>query len=201
MKRSSVDLSPNIFIRWFSHRYLKHLQTCTLMITMSTELDYVSEMRPPTCLFFIPRVIYQHGEPWWNDIDRGNSLLVNQSSLVFLKQSHLVENQKEVAKQMNFAWGSIFVHTLKCSSTFRKTLRHGPTALLPSEWRRAAYFYRTWITITSAEFEPADLRSNGKQSNHRGRRRRLVSYCPTRSETEAQLRAISSFHFTYLHLI
>jgi hypothetical protein len=28
---------------------------------------------------------------------------VNQSSLVFLKQSHLVANQKEVAKQMNFA--------------------------------------------------------------------------------------------------
>jgi hypothetical protein len=26
---------------------------------------YVSEPRPPTDLFFIPRVICEHGEPWW----------------------------------------------------------------------------------------------------------------------------------------
>jgi hypothetical protein len=23
-------------------------------------------------LLFIPLVIYEHGDPWWNDIDRGN---------------------------------------------------------------------------------------------------------------------------------
>jgi hypothetical protein len=27
--------------------------------------EYVSELRPPTGLFFIPRVICEHGEPWW----------------------------------------------------------------------------------------------------------------------------------------
>jgi hypothetical protein len=27
--------------------------------------DYVSELRPPTGLLFIPRVISEHGEPWW----------------------------------------------------------------------------------------------------------------------------------------
>jgi hypothetical protein len=27
--------------------------------------NYVSELRPPTGLFFIPRVICEHGEPWW----------------------------------------------------------------------------------------------------------------------------------------
>jgi hypothetical protein len=36
--------------------------------------DYVSELRP-TGLLFIPQVIYEHGEPWWNAIDRGNLLI------------------------------------------------------------------------------------------------------------------------------
>jgi hypothetical protein len=31
--------------------------------------DYVSELRPPTGLLFIPQIIYEYGEPWWNDID------------------------------------------------------------------------------------------------------------------------------------
>jgi hypothetical protein len=35
--------------------------------------DYVSELRPPTGPLFILQVIYEHGEPWWNDIDRGSS--------------------------------------------------------------------------------------------------------------------------------
>jgi hypothetical protein len=33
----------------------------------------VSELRPPIRLF-ISQVIYEHGEPWWNDIDRGKLL-------------------------------------------------------------------------------------------------------------------------------
>jgi hypothetical protein len=32
-------------------------------------------MRPPTGLFFIPWVIYEHGEPWWNNIDKGKLLI------------------------------------------------------------------------------------------------------------------------------
>jgi hypothetical protein len=32
---------------------------------------YVSELRPPTDLLFILQVIYGHGAPWWNDIERG----------------------------------------------------------------------------------------------------------------------------------
>jgi hypothetical protein len=31
----------------------------------------MSELRPPTGLLFITQVIYEHGEQWWNDIDRG----------------------------------------------------------------------------------------------------------------------------------
>jgi hypothetical protein len=49
----------------------------TLMITMIMPMgrDYVSELRPPTGLLFIPQVIYEHGEPWWNCIHRGNLIL------------------------------------------------------------------------------------------------------------------------------
>jgi hypothetical protein len=44
------------------------------MIIMSMELHYVSELRPPTGLFFNPHVTYEYGEPWQN-IDRGKSLV------------------------------------------------------------------------------------------------------------------------------
>jgi hypothetical protein len=53
------------------------------MIIMSTGWDYVSELQPPMGLF-IPQVIYEHGEPWLNDIDRGNSGFFHQSSLAIL---------------------------------------------------------------------------------------------------------------------
>jgi hypothetical protein len=32
--------------------------------------DYVSELRPPTSLLLIPQIIYEYGQPRWNDIDR-----------------------------------------------------------------------------------------------------------------------------------
>jgi hypothetical protein len=32
--------------------------------------DDVSELRPPAGLLFIPNIIYEYGEPLWNDIDR-----------------------------------------------------------------------------------------------------------------------------------
>jgi hypothetical protein len=35
--------------------------------------DYVSELRPPTVVLFILYVICEHGEAWWNDIDRGGA--------------------------------------------------------------------------------------------------------------------------------
>jgi hypothetical protein len=39
---------------------------------MSMGRDDVSEARPLTGLLVIPKVIYEHGEPRWNDIDRGS---------------------------------------------------------------------------------------------------------------------------------
>jgi hypothetical protein len=38
---------------------------------MPMRWDYVSELRPPTGLLFIPQMIYECGEPRWIDIDRG----------------------------------------------------------------------------------------------------------------------------------
>jgi hypothetical protein len=45
--------------------------TLLMVMIMSMGWDHVSELRPLMGLFFIPQVIYEHGEPWWNHIDRG----------------------------------------------------------------------------------------------------------------------------------
>jgi hypothetical protein len=47
-----------------------------MMMMMSMGCDSVSELRPPTVLLFIPQVIglYEHGEPWRNDVERGKLL-------------------------------------------------------------------------------------------------------------------------------
>jgi hypothetical protein len=39
--------------------------------------DYVFKMQPPMSLLFMPQIIYEHGEPWWNDINRVK-LLIHQ---------------------------------------------------------------------------------------------------------------------------
>jgi hypothetical protein len=46
-----------------------------MIIILSMGWDYVSEQRPPTSLLFIPQVIYEHWEPWRNDIHRVELLI------------------------------------------------------------------------------------------------------------------------------
>jgi hypothetical protein len=47
----------------------KLLITEPVIMIMLMECYYISEMQPPTG---IPQVIYEHGEPWWNDdVNRG----------------------------------------------------------------------------------------------------------------------------------
>jgi hypothetical protein len=41
-----------------------------MTMIMSTGWDYVSELRPSPGLLLIPQMVYEHGEPWWNDIDK-----------------------------------------------------------------------------------------------------------------------------------
>jgi len=45
------------------------------MMIMSMGWDYVSELRPPMDILFVPQVIYEHGEPWRNEVDRGKPLI------------------------------------------------------------------------------------------------------------------------------
>jgi hypothetical protein len=51
---------------------------------MTTGRGYVSELRPPTGLLFIPKVIYEYVEPWWNDIYRGKSRFIHHSAVAIL---------------------------------------------------------------------------------------------------------------------
>jgi hypothetical protein len=37
--------------------------------------DHVSDLRAPTSILLILQVIYEHGEPWWNNMDRGKLLI------------------------------------------------------------------------------------------------------------------------------
>jgi hypothetical protein len=46
-----------------------------LMMIMSMGCNYVSELQLPTGQLFIPQVIYEHGELWWNDIDSERHLI------------------------------------------------------------------------------------------------------------------------------
>jgi hypothetical protein len=45
-------------------------------------------------------MIYEHGEPWWNDVDRGKLLILTAESPGI--------KQEEWAKGMKLALGSIF---------------------------------------------------------------------------------------------
>jgi hypothetical protein len=134
---------------------------------MSMGLEYVSELRLPTGLLFIPQVIYEHGESWWNDTDREKSSFDHQRPLEILT-SHLVAKQEELAKKIiNFAFAKYLFHTSKRSLTCRKILRHGADGFTspPKEG-----VLRIFITLKnaspSAELEPANLGSNGKHANH-----------------------------------
>jgi hypothetical protein len=46
-----------------------------MTIIISMGLEYAPEQRPPTGLLSITQVIYEHGEQWWNYIDRGKLII------------------------------------------------------------------------------------------------------------------------------
>jgi hypothetical protein len=49
---------------------------------------------------FIPQVIYEHGEPWWNDIEREKLLIHPPELSGNPTSSHLVAKQEILAKEM-----------------------------------------------------------------------------------------------------
>jgi hypothetical protein len=64
---------------------------------------------------FIPQVIYEHGEPWWNDINRGKLLICPQE----LSGSPLTESfgrkQEEWVKGMRIWPHKVFLFILVIS--------------------------------------------------------------------------------------
>jgi hypothetical protein len=73
---------------------------------MSMGQDFVSELRPPAGLFFIPEVIYEYGESLWNnDVVRGKLICPLQLSGNLYQQSRLVAKQEERGEKMlDFAY-------------------------------------------------------------------------------------------------
>jgi hypothetical protein len=69
-----------------------------IIMVMSMTKDYVSDLRPPIGLVFIHLVIYEHGEPWRNDIDRENLLIHLPQHSVNPSSSHLAAKLDELAK-------------------------------------------------------------------------------------------------------
>jgi hypothetical protein len=67
------------------HTHPMRTWNLTFMLFMSMGWNYVSEVRPPACLLFIPQVIYEYAEPWWNDIGKETNELVQNPS-----QSHFI---------------------------------------------------------------------------------------------------------------
>jgi hypothetical protein len=83
------------------------------------------------------------------------------------QQSYLEAKQEEMAKEMNLALQSNFVHTSKGSLTCRKILRHGGDGFtsLPKECV-LRIFIALKNTSPTAGFEPSNLGPNSKQANH-----------------------------------
>jgi hypothetical protein len=132
-----------------------------MIITItSVRWDYVSELRPQTCLLlFIFKVIHELGEPWWHDINNGK-LLIGP-----LELSHYYHQSRTGKENYEFGILNIFVHTSKWSFTCRLILRCGGQQLyFRSEGRRNEIFLPK--AITSAGFQPSNLESNDKHANH-----------------------------------
>jgi hypothetical protein len=71
---------------------------------MSMGWVYVSELRPPTGLFFIPQMIYEYGELWWIDIDRGK--LKNLEKI--LSQCHFVHHKSHMDCPRHEPWTNFY---------------------------------------------------------------------------------------------
>jgi hypothetical protein len=86
--------------------------------------DYVSELRPPTGLLFIPRVICKHGGPWWWWCRLG---ITPDSSTRALRQPYQQRHLGQVGEMDQGVRILLiqYVRYLKGSLTCGKILQHG----------------------------------------------------------------------------
>jgi hypothetical protein len=79
--------------------------------------DYVPELRTPAGLLFIPQVVYEHADSWWNDINRAKLLIRPQSSLAILLaelSSSKAEGNVELPYKVSlFILRRVFFHSVK----------------------------------------------------------------------------------------
>jgi hypothetical protein len=108
--------------RW---KELSAFGLCSLI--MSRWWDYVSELRPPSCLLFIPQEIWKHGEPWWwcrlGITPDSSSRALCQSN----QQSYMGTSRRNGRKSENFAYH--YLKRLKGKKV--KSYDMGLPALLP----------------------------------------------------------------------
>jgi hypothetical protein len=122
----------------------------------------VTQLRSPPGLLFIPQMICEHGEPWWNNIDRGKLLiLAPELSGNSASRGGTGEESGE------FCLTKYLFNTSKCSLTCRIILRNGAD-VFTSPLKEGVF--RNFIALKnispSALFEPANIGSNGKYANH-----------------------------------
>jgi hypothetical protein len=81
---------------------------------------------------FILQAIHEYGEPWWNDINRGQILICSPELSRNPTSSHLVANKEELGNRDDeFGLRNIFVHTSKLFLNVVKSYDMGPQALFP----------------------------------------------------------------------
>jgi hypothetical protein len=128
---------------------------------------YVSELRPLTGLLFIPQMMCEHGEPWWNDTDRVKLQFRSPELSGNPASSHLVASRRNLAKEiMNLALEAFLFILRSDFFTCRKVLRHGADGFTSPSMDGATDFYRPSKSAASAGYEPENLESNCKHANY-----------------------------------
>jgi hypothetical protein len=133
--------------------------TLMMMMIMSMGWNCVSELRPQTDLLSTPQVIHEHGDPWCNNIDRGNSWCLLQRSLeIPLADLYINKVGWSGEENYEFCVTKCFFHSLKGSLTCRK-MSHGADGFT-SLWRNACCRFSRPLKIHRhrLSFDPRTLR-------------------------------------------
>jgi hypothetical protein len=145
-------------------------------------------------LIVFPHVIYEHGEPWWNDINSGE-LLIRQpefsGNLPAESSSRKSGGTGEGSDE--FCLTNYLFHASKGFLICRKILDMEPTALLPLRRKSCCGSWSPLKNLSpSAGLEPANIGSNTRHANHYTTEDDLWCVTPRSSKTCAK--ADTCFH-------